>query len=140
MAKDILHEKSAISLHELASDIGWKHNLARTTKKQLDHIESIIRPWAGIVKHDSGEVTVWKSTEDIEGLVQWRGMNAFGTPREWNTIAYPERLGLVQDALEKSPNDPVDHIFNEFSLNRRTKSTKNKFESWVNEYQSSIVE
>jgi hypothetical protein len=67
-------------------------------------------------------------------------MNAFGIPREWNTIAYPERLGLVQDALEKSPHDPVDYIFNEFSLNRRTKNTTNKFESWVNEYQSSIVE
>jgi len=140
MAKEILHEKSAISLHELASDIGWKHNLARTTKKQLDHIESIISPWAGIAKHDSGEVTVWKSKDDVEGLVQWRGANAFGIPREWNAISYPERLGLVQDALEKSPNDPVDHIFNEFSLNRRTKSTTNKFESWVNEYQSSIVE
>lgn len=139
MAKEILHEKSAISLHELASDIGWKHNLARTTKKQLDHIESIISPWAGIAKHQSGEVTVWKSTDDIEGLVQWRGVNAFGIPREWNTIAYPERLGLAQDALEKSPLDPVDHIFNEFSLSRRTKSTANKFESWIQEYQTSIT-
>lgn len=52
---------------------------------------------------------------------------------ESNTIAYPERLGLVQYALDKSPNDPVDYIFNEFSLNRRTKSTTNKFESWVSE-------
>ncbi len=137
MAKDILDEKSAISLHELASDIGWKHNLARTTKKQLEHIESIISPWAGIAKHQSGEVTVWKSTDDIEDLVHWRGVNAFGIPREWNTIAYPERLGLVKNALEKSPNDPVDYIFNEFSLSRRTKSTTNKFESWVNEYHSS---
>jgi very-short-patch-repair endonuclease len=140
MAKEILHEKSAISLHELASDIGWKHNLARTTKKQLDHIESIISPWAGIAKHQSGEVTVWKSSDDIEDLVQWRGLNAFGIPRDWNTIAYPERLGLVKDALERSPTAPVDYIFNEFSLNRRTKSTTNKFESWVQEYQSSIIE
>ncbi len=135
IAKEILHEKSAISLHELASDIGCKHNLARTTKKQLDYIESIIKPWAGIIQHKTGEKTVWKSSDDIEDLVQWRGVNAFGIPREWNTIAYPERLGLVQNALEKSPNNPVDYIFNEFSLNRRTKSTTNKFESWVNEYQ-----
>jgi very-short-patch-repair endonuclease len=136
MAKEILHEKSAISLHELVSDIGWKHNLARTTKKQLDHIESIIIPWAGIVQHKSGEKTVWKSSDDIEDLVQWRGINAFGIPREWNTIAYPERLGLVQKALEKLPNNPVDYIFNEFSLNRRTKSTTSKFELWVNDYHS----
>lgn len=136
MAKEILDEKSAISLQELASDIGWKHNLARTTKKQLDHIESIISPWAGISRHQSGEITVWKSSDDIEDLVQWRGVNAFGIPREWNAIAYPERLGLVQDALKKSPHDPIDYIFNEFSLNRRSKSTTNKFESWVSEYQS----
>ncbi len=140
MAKEILDEKSAISLHELVSDIGWKHNLARTTKKQLDYIESIISGWAGIVKHQSGEVTVWKSKDDIESIVQWRGANAFGIPREWNTIAYPERHGLVKSALEKSPNDPVDFIFNEFSMNRRTKSTTNKFESWVSEYQSKVSE
>ena len=139
MAKAVLYEKSAISLQELASDIGWKHNLARTTKKQLDHIESIITPWAGIAKHKSGEITVWKSLEDVEDIVKWRGINAFGIPREWNTIAYPERLGLVKDALEKAPHAPVDYIFNEFSLNRRTKSTTNKFESWVQEYQTSIV-
>ena len=30
--------------------------------------------------------------------MKWRGVNAFGIPREWNTISYPERLGLVQDA------------------------------------------
>ncbi|MFT5760424.1 MAG: very-short-patch-repair endonuclease [Alteromonadaceae bacterium] len=136
MAKEILHEKNAISLQELTSDIGWKHNLARTTKKQLDHIELIISPWAGIVLHKSGEKTVWKSTNDIKDLVSWRGVNAFGIPREWNTIAYPERLGLAQKALEKSPNDPVDYIFKTFSLNRRTKSTTKKFETWVNEYHS----
>lgn len=136
MAKEILDEKSAISLHELVSNIGWKHNFARTTIKQLDHIESIISPWAGIVQHKSGEKTVWKSSNEIEHLVKWRGVNAFGIPREWNTISYPERLGLVQDALEKSPKDPVDYIFNEFGLNRRTKSTTNKFESWVNDYHS----
>ena len=56
MAKEILDEKSAISLHELVSNIGWKHNFARTTIKQLDHIESIIGPWAGIVQHKSGEM------------------------------------------------------------------------------------
>ena len=136
MAKEILDEKSVISLHELVSDIGWNHNLARTTKKQLDHIESVISSWAGVSKHKSGETTVWKSKNEVEQLVQWRGVNAFGIPREWNTIAYPERLGLVQNALLLSPNDPVDYIFKEFCLNRRSKSTTNTFESWVKEYNS----
>lgn len=134
MAREILDEKNAISIQELVSDIGWKHNLARTTKKQLIHIESIISPWAGIAVHKSGDKTVWKSVDDIEEIAHWRGANAFGIPREWNTIAYPERLGLVQKALEESPNDPVDYIFNEFKMNRRTKSTTNKFEIWVDEY------
>ena len=136
LAQEILHEKNCISIQELTSDIGWKHNLARTTKKQLSHIESIISPWAGITLHKSGEKTVWKSPDDIQSLMSWRGANAFGIPREWNSIAYPERLGLVQKALEVSSNDPVDYIFNEFSLNRRTKSTTKKFEMWVNEYQN----
>ena len=134
MAKEILNKKNAISLQELTSEIGWKHNLGRTTKKQLNHIESIIGSWAGIVLHESGEKTVWESVNDIEDLVSWRGANAFGIPREWTTIAYPERLGLVKKSLEFSPNDPVDYIFNEFKLNRRTQSTKNKFESWVKDY------
>ena len=136
MAKEILQEKNAISLQELTSDISWKHNIGRTTKKQLDHIESIISPWAGIALHKSGEKTVWNTVDAIEDIVPWRGANAFGFPREWSIIAYPERLGLAQKALEKSPKDPVDYIFKAFSLNRRTKNTTTKFESWLNEYRS----
>jgi len=136
MAKDILNQKSGISLHELASDIGWKHNLARTTKKQLVHIDLIINHWAGIEKHPSGEVTVWLSADEIQEIIEWRGANAFGIPREWNSITYPERLGIVKAAIETSPDEPVDYIFKEFSLNRRTKSTTKKFESWIDEYKN----
>jgi very-short-patch-repair endonuclease len=134
MASDILKQKSAISLRELASDIGWTHDLARTTKKQLAHIESVISDWAGMVKHSSGEITLWHSPTQIETIVAWRGARAFGIPREWQTIALPEIYGLAKMALEKSPNDPVDFIFNEFGLSRRTKSTTAKFETWVTDY------
>ena len=82
MAKDILKEKSAISLNELAADIGWKHSIGRTTKKQLEHIESIIEDWAGIAKHLNEETTVWHSPDDVENVVSWRGINAFGVPKE----------------------------------------------------------
>jgi hypothetical protein len=139
MAKEILNEKSGITLHELVSDIAWKHNLSRTTKKQLDHIESIINGWAGIAKHTSGEATVWESPAENKIIIEWRGPMAFGIPREWNTIAYPERLGLAKVAIEKSPYDPVDFIFEEFSLNRRTKNTTLKFESWVEEYRAQFI-
>lgn len=136
MAKDILNEKSGISLHELASDIGWKHSLSRTTQKQLDHVNSIINSWAGVVKHPSGEITVWLSSDEIQEIIEWRGANAFGLPREWASITYPERLGLAKVAIKMSPSNPVDHIFKEFSLNRRTKATVSKFELWISEYKN----
>lgn len=134
LAKELLVEKNGITMQELASDIGYKHNLARTTKKQLDHIESIVKPWAGLAVHNSKDVTVWYSPNDVVDIIEWRGVDAFGTPRDWTSVAYPERLGLAKYAIEKAPNDPVDFIFNEFRLSRRTKSTSAKFESWVEAY------
>jgi len=134
LAKQILSEKSGITIQELASDIGYKHDLARTTKKQLEHIESIIKPWAGIKKHSEKEVTVWSSPEEIVDIIEWRGVDAFGTPREWTTLSLPEQLGLAKYAISKAPHDPVDFIFNEFRLSRRTKSTVSKFENWIEAY------
>jgi hypothetical protein len=136
IAKETLEGKNGITLQELASDIGYNHDLARTTKKQLDHIKSIIQPWAGLQVIDDREITVWSSPEDIVDIIDWRGVDAFGTPREWSSLAYPEQLGLAKVAISNSPNDPVDFIFNEFRLSRRTKSTTSKFENWVSEYKS----
>ncbi|SEL12476.1 Protein of unknown function [Colwellia chukchiensis] len=135
-AKEILTAKSGITLHELASDIGYMHDMARTTKKQLDHIESVISSWAGIVNHSEKDKTVWLSPDECKDIIEWRGVDAFGTPREWNSISLPERLGLAQRALAEAPDDPVDFIFNEFRLSRRTKATTEKFESWVSDIQS----
>lgn len=134
LAKEILTEKSGITLHELASDIGYMHDMARTTKKQVDHIESVINIWAGLINHDEKDKTVWLSPDDCKDLIEWRGVDAFGTPREWNSIALPERLGLAKKALTESPNDPVDFIFNEFRLSRRTKATTDKFNAWIHDY------
>ncbi|WP_289027750.1 DUF4011 domain-containing protein [uncultured Paraglaciecola sp.] len=134
LAKEILSEKNGITLHELASDVGYMHDMARTTKKQLDHIESVITPWAGKVTHSAKEKTIWLSPDDCQELIEWRGVDAFGTPREWNSIALPERLGLAKRSLKESPNDPVDFIFNEFRLSRRTKATSEKFQSWIKDY------
>jgi superfamily I DNA and/or RNA helicase/very-short-patch-repair endonuclease len=139
MAVEILATKNGISLNELASDISWQHDLARTTKKQLEHIESIIAPWAGIRAEPDGSKTVWTNPADITHLIEWRGTNAFGLPRDWTNLPYPERLGLAKYALEKSPNDPVDLIFSEFNLGRRTASTKTQFETWIGAYQLTLA-
>lgn len=134
LAKQILSEKNGITLQELASDIGYKHDLARTTKKQLEHIESIIQPWAGMKKHSEKEVTVWSSPDEVVDIIEWRGVDAFGTPREWTTLSLPEQMGLAKHALSRAPHDPVDFIFSEFRLSRKTKSTVSKFESWIEAY------
>lgn len=136
IAKEILAEKNGITLQELASDIGYQHDLARTTKKQLDHIEAIVTPWAGKVTHSAKEKTIWLSPDDCQEVIEWRGVDAFGTPREWGGIAKPERLGLAKKALQESVNDPVDFIFKEFRLSRRTKSTTERFHSWIKDYKN----
>jgi very-short-patch-repair endonuclease len=140
LAKEILTEKNGISLHELVSDIGWKHNFGRTTQKQIDHITLIIKPWAGIEIHKNNEITVWLDKDGITSLIEWRGTDAFGFPREWSSLAYPEKLGLVKQAITKSPSDPIDFMFNQFNMSRRTKSTTDKFQDWIDDYASHTEE
>ena len=131
LAKEVLQTKNGISLAELVADIGWQHNLARTTQKQLDHIETIIAPWAGIATHADGSKTAWATPDDVCDAISWRGVTAFGLPRDWSSLPYPERIGLAQYALAKDPDDAVGVIFAEFNLGRRTASTKREFESWL---------
>lgn len=133
MAKTILLEKNGISLKELASDIGWQHDLARTTQKQVDHIEQVISSWAGIVKHANVEKTVWTTPDDITLIIPWRGIDAFGVSREWTSIPVPEQIGIAKLALREQPESPVDYIFEEFRLSRRAKKTLEVFQSWIND-------
>jgi superfamily I DNA and/or RNA helicase/very-short-patch-repair endonuclease len=138
LAIEILESKSGITLNELASDIGWRHDFGRTTKKQLDHLESIIAGWAGIKKHENGSKTVWLSPDDIKHLVEWRGVAAFGLPREWSSLAYPEQLGIAKYALSKSTEEPVEVIFEEFGLSRRTANTRKEYQVWIDNYRMEI--
>jgi superfamily I DNA and/or RNA helicase/very-short-patch-repair endonuclease len=131
MTKTILSEKNGISLKELVSDIGWQHDLARTTQKQVDHIEKVISSWAGITKHTHGEKTVWITPDNVKTVIPWRGIDAFGVVREWTSIPVPEQIGLAQIALIESPDFPVNYIFEEFRLSRRAKKTVEVFESWI---------
>jgi len=131
IAKEILEEKPGITLHVLALDIANMHGLTRTSKKQLDHILSIIVPWAGLIEIPGWEHTLWSSPELITDEVNWRGCNAFGYPRLWSEISYQEAMGLVRVALQKSPEDPIDFICNEFELKRRHEKTLKTFQGWV---------
>ncbi|GGA77197.1 DNA helicase [Neiella marina] len=130
-AKELLAERPAITLHALALEVANLHGLSRTSKKQIDHLRSLIEPWAGIVENQEGSPTVWVTPDEIVSEINWRGVNAFGYPRKWSEIAPPEIKGLVKYALNKSPGDPVGVICDEFDLKRRRESTLSVFNDWV---------
>jgi len=138
IAKDILDEKSGITLHELALDIANLHGLSRTSKKQLQHIHDLIKPWAGLKNERSYKPVVWSRPEDVVDEIPWRGLDVFGDEREWSDIAYPEARGLARLALQKSSNDPVGFICETFNLKRRHEKTLAEFQSWVDDIESEL--
>ncbi|GAA0348180.1 DUF3320 domain-containing protein [Bowmanella denitrificans] len=139
MARGILQEKPGITLQALALEVANLHDLARTSQKQIAHLRSIIEPWAGITEIDDQKPVVWPSADNIASEIPWRGVAAFGYPRLWSEIAYPEALGLARLALEKSPQDPVGYICDEFELKRRHDKTLSIFKSWVDEVKENSI-
>lgn len=137
IAKEILEKKNCITLRELILDIANRHGLKSTSKKQSKHIVKIIKPWAGI-KHHRDQKVVWSSPQDISEEISWRGLNAFGPPRDWSKIPYPEARGLARLAIQKSPQDPVSYIISVFKLKRRHPSTLEEFQSWVDYVENDI--
>ncbi len=131
IAKSILTDKNGITLHELALDIANLHGLSRTSKKQLDHILGLVKPWAGIKEYSIHKPVVWRTPEDVVDEMPWRGLAPWGDDREWTEIPYPEAIGLARLALEKSSHDPINYICECFQLKRRHEKTLEQFQSWV---------
>ena len=131
IAKNILVEKNGITLQELALDIANLHGLSRTSKKQRQHIISLIRPWAGLIRDGIHKPVVWSCPKDIVEEMSWRGLDPWGDERDWSEIPYPEARGLARLAVQQSPNDPVDYICSVFKLKRRHDKTLEQFQSWV---------
>jgi very-short-patch-repair endonuclease len=131
LAKSILEERNGITLHSLALEIANRHGLSRTSKKQLEHLYSVIKPWVGIKPFKGNSPVVWRSKADIVEEISWRGISPFGYERDWKEIPYPEAIGLAKLAVDKSPLNPVNFICNEFGLKRRHEKTLEEFQSWV---------
>lgn len=131
LARQILTERPGITLKALALDIAQMHGLSRTSKKQIEHLSKILKPWAGVWNDHVHPPVYWTSQDQVEAILPWRGINAFGYTRDWQEIAYPEALGLAKQALMKQPLDPVDYICNEFELKRRHTKTLEEFANWV---------
>ena len=110
------------------------HGLTRTSKKQVDYLLELIKPFAGMSEFYGYSPTVWLSPEDKVELIDWRGIEPFGYERKWNELAYEEALGLAKFALEKDALDPVDVMCQEFNLKRRHETTLKQFNQWVMEY------
>ncbi len=140
IAKSILAEKNGITLHELTLDIANLHGLSRTSKKQLQHIIDLIKPWAGLKQDGVHKPVVWLHPEEIVDEMPWRGLAPWDDERDWNEVPYPEAKGLARLALEKSPNDPVGYICNVFNLKRRHEKTLEQFQSWVDDIRLTNVE
>ena len=131
LSRSILQGKSGITLHSLAAEVAQHHGIGRVTSKQINHLKSIVEPWAGMAEVQGQHMTLWHSPDDVVEEIQWRGLNAFGTPRHWKEIAYQEALGLARHALEQEPEDPLGFMFNELDIKRRHASTVSAFGAWL---------
>jgi hypothetical protein len=133
IAKEILSEKNGITIHELALDIANLHGRSRTSKKQMQRVNEILAPWAGILDDGTYKPVVWSSPDEIVDEIAWRGLDPWGYERDWTDLPYPEAKGLARLALQEQPDDPVDYICNVFGLKRRYEQTLREFQGWVDE-------
>ncbi len=131
LAKSVLELKNGITLHELTLDVAHLHGLTRTSQRQHQHLRPLIEGWAGIWEMEGEKPTVWLSPDDICDEIPWRGYAAFGVERTWSELCYQEQIGVAKAALAAQPNDPVDWLFKEFQLSRRSPSTIETFGNWV---------
>ncbi|PUA26968.1 MAG: hypothetical protein B0W54_20750 [Cellvibrio sp. 79] len=138
LARDILKDKPGITLHTLTLDIANLHGLSRTSKKQIDHLQSVIEAWAGIAGVDGQSPTVWLSPKDVVAEIPWRGVEAFGYSRLWSEVSHHEALGLARYALAKAPHDPVSFICDEFDLKRRHEKTLEIFSKWISKIRDEV--
>ena len=132
--KEILEERNGIFLSELASEVSKKFNLARTSEAQLEHIEKLIKPWAGISRKIRKNPTIWMSPDDCVEIIEWRGIAPWGVPRKWQEICYEEQLGAAKYALQKKSYDPIGAMKTMFQLSRLNAGTSDEFSTWVENY------
>jgi len=131
LMQEILAERPCITLKTLALEVAHRHGLSRTSRKQIDHLKPILKPWAGMLMLPGKEPTCWATPEEVKRVQPWRGIDPFGYNRKWSEIAHPEALGLATEALSLRPRDPVDYICEAFDLQRRRETTLGVFKSWV---------
>jgi very-short-patch-repair endonuclease len=139
LAQEILNDYECIDEKVLALEVANRHGLTRTSKKQLEHLRKILKPWAGLLKQNPDRRTYWSTPDKVTEISEWRGLDPFGEERPWTEIALPEALGLATLAIQEQPSDPVDYIFRTFGLQRRRENTKLIFESWVNQIKDASV-
>ena len=129
--QEVLQDSPCITLKELALVVAHRHGLSGTSRKQLNHLKPILRPWAGMLSVHGQETTCWATPEDVKDVQSWRGVDAFGYERKWSEIAYPEVIGLANEAISRQPHDPVDYICEVFDLKRRHEKTLQVFAGWI---------
>jgi hypothetical protein len=131
LAHKLLATRSGITLLELCQHIAQRHGLKKTSNKQLEHVHSIVKGWAGIADGVLSRKTVWAEPDQVTDLIEWRGVSPFGEQRYWKEIAYQEQLGLAKAALINSPLDPIEWMFCELKLSRRRERTADEFRQWI---------
>ena len=99
--------------------------------KAADISASTRNKMGGKLKAKDGTVVYWPARRKFRKLLLGVGLSPFGYDRLWSEIAFPEALGLAEEALSNNPNDPVDYICEVFKLKRRSPKTLNIFKSWV---------
>ena len=131
LAQKLLAARSGITLLELCQYIAKQHGLKKTSNKQLEHVHSIVKDWAGIAEGVLPHKTLWTSPDQVTDLIEWRGLAPFGEKRYWKDLAYQEQLGLAKAALINSPSDPIEWMFCELNLSRRQERTTAEFRQWI---------
>lgn len=131
LAKSVLELKNGITFHELTLDVARLHGLKRSSKKQRQYLRGLIKGWAGFWRQGDEKTTVWLSPDDVCDEIAWRGVSAFGAKRLWTDLCFQEQNGVAKAAIRESSSNPINWLFLEFQITRRTSTTIEVFESWV---------
>jgi len=137
VAKHIMELKRTVTLAELAHDVSRAYGLRKTSKKQIEHVSRAIKYWAVFKTHGENlPATVWVDNSEVEEVISFRGLKAWGVKRSWTTIQVEERRGLVLQSMKDFPHDPVDGLFAIFELKKRHEKTAQEFQSWIDEVEA----
>lgn len=131
MAVNVIDRQGPIIFKDIARSIARIHGFQRTGRE----INSIVwQACNGVRVHTrvaDGHNVFWPSSLEPSDMIPFRGAELNGERRSWSDLPYPEKLGLIDTILDRSPPDVARAAANAIGQSRTTKSFREDVEQLV---------